>query len=127
MGLSAGLSILALAIFGYPFGITAVIGVIGSIGVSINAASGTLSRSVVRDISGAAVEATERSGGTITLEYTTVGDCGTGLCPSSNFLTDRITEEQTDAIYLQFNHDRQLGNVMMNGEVVHANLGQIER
>ncbi|MEO0683147.1 MAG: efflux RND transporter permease subunit, partial [Pseudomonadota bacterium] len=38
MGLSAGLSILALAIFGYPFGITAVIGVIGSIGVSINAA-----------------------------------------------------------------------------------------
>jgi multidrug efflux pump subunit AcrB len=37
-GLSAGLSILALAIFGYPFGITAIIGVIGSIGVSINAA-----------------------------------------------------------------------------------------
>ncbi len=36
--LSAGLSILALAVFGYPFGITAVIGVIGSIGVSINAA-----------------------------------------------------------------------------------------
>ncbi len=38
MGLSAGLSILALAIFQHPFGITAVIGVIGSIGVSINAA-----------------------------------------------------------------------------------------
>ena len=37
-GLSAGLSLLALAIFQYPFGITAVIGVIGSIGVSINAA-----------------------------------------------------------------------------------------
>jgi len=37
-GLSAGLSILALALFQYPFGITAVIGVIGSIGVSINAA-----------------------------------------------------------------------------------------
>jgi multidrug efflux pump subunit AcrB len=37
-GLSAGLSILALAIFDYPFGITAVIGVIGSIGVSVNAA-----------------------------------------------------------------------------------------
>lgn len=36
--LSAGLSILSLAVFGYPFGITAVIGVIGSIGVSINAA-----------------------------------------------------------------------------------------
>jgi multidrug efflux pump subunit AcrB len=36
-GLSVGLSILALAIFQYPFGITAIIGLIGSIGVSINA------------------------------------------------------------------------------------------
>ncbi|MEM1130145.1 MAG: efflux RND transporter permease subunit [Pseudomonadota bacterium] len=36
--LSAGLSLFALAIFNYPFGVTAVIGVIGSIGVSINAA-----------------------------------------------------------------------------------------
>ena len=36
--LSAGLSILALSVFQYPFGITAVIGVIGSIGVSVNAA-----------------------------------------------------------------------------------------
>ncbi|MDD9718957.1 efflux RND transporter permease subunit [Dinoroseobacter sp. PD6] len=37
-GLSAGLSLLSLAVFQYPFGITAIIGVIGSIGVSINAA-----------------------------------------------------------------------------------------
>lgn len=37
-GMSAGLSILSLAVFGYPFGINAIIGVIGSIGVSINAA-----------------------------------------------------------------------------------------
>ncbi|MGP1397085.1 MAG: efflux RND transporter permease subunit [Inquilinaceae bacterium] len=37
-GLSMGLSLLALAVFGYPFGIQALIGVIGSIGVSINAA-----------------------------------------------------------------------------------------
>ena len=36
--MSMGLSLLALAIFQYPFGIQAVIGVIGSIGVSINAA-----------------------------------------------------------------------------------------
>ncbi|MEM6276247.1 MAG: efflux RND transporter permease subunit, partial [Pseudomonadota bacterium] len=36
--LSAGLSILSLAIMQYPFGIIAIIGVIGSIGVSINAA-----------------------------------------------------------------------------------------
>ncbi len=37
-GLSMTLSVLALAVFGYPFGIQALIGVIGSIGVSINAA-----------------------------------------------------------------------------------------
>lgn len=35
---SLGLSLLSLAVFTYPFGIMAVIGVIGSIGVSINAA-----------------------------------------------------------------------------------------
>ena len=35
---SLGLSLLALAIFQYPFGIQAMIGLIGSIGVSINAA-----------------------------------------------------------------------------------------
>jgi multidrug efflux pump subunit AcrB len=37
-GLSAGLSMLSLAIFDFPFGINAIIGLIGSIGVSINAA-----------------------------------------------------------------------------------------
>ncbi|MCU0907096.1 MAG: efflux RND transporter permease subunit [Rhodobacteraceae bacterium] len=37
-GLSAGMSMLALALFDYPFGINAIIGLIGSIGVSINAA-----------------------------------------------------------------------------------------
>jgi multidrug efflux pump subunit AcrB len=37
-GLSAGLSMLSLALFNFPFGINAIIGVIGSIGVSINAA-----------------------------------------------------------------------------------------
>ncbi|MBV2358416.1 efflux RND transporter permease subunit [Thalassococcus sp. CAU 1522] len=36
--LSAGLSMLALAVLQFPFGIQAIIGVIGSIGVSINAA-----------------------------------------------------------------------------------------
>ncbi|MEM9097914.1 MAG: efflux RND transporter permease subunit, partial [Pseudomonadota bacterium] len=36
--LSMGLSLLALEVFGYPFGIQALIGVIGAIGVSINAA-----------------------------------------------------------------------------------------
>ncbi len=37
-GLSAGLSLLSLALLNHPFGITAIIGLIGSIGVSINAA-----------------------------------------------------------------------------------------
>ena len=37
-GLSAGLSLLSLALFGFPLGINAVVGVIGSIGVSVNAA-----------------------------------------------------------------------------------------
>ena len=36
--LSVGLSLLSLAVFGYPLGINAVVGVIGSVGVSINAA-----------------------------------------------------------------------------------------
>ncbi|MEM6593555.1 MAG: efflux RND transporter permease subunit [Pseudomonadota bacterium] len=36
--LAAGLSMLSLAVMQYPFGINAIIGVIGSIGVSINAA-----------------------------------------------------------------------------------------
>ncbi len=36
--LSAGLSMLSLAVMQFPFGITAIIGVIGSIGVSVNAA-----------------------------------------------------------------------------------------
>ena len=37
-GLSIGLSLLAIEIFRYPFGVNALIGVIGSVGVSINAA-----------------------------------------------------------------------------------------
>jgi TonB-dependent receptor len=44
----------------------------------------------------------------------TLGDCGTGLCPSSVFTTDRITEEETTALYLQFNHDRELGDIPVN-------------
>ena len=38
VGLSAGLSFLSLAVLQHPFGVQATIGVIGSIGVSINAA-----------------------------------------------------------------------------------------
>lgn len=44
----------------------------------------------------------------------TGGDCGTGLCPSTSFTTDRITVEETDALYVQFNHDRELGYIPVN-------------
>lgn len=44
----------------------------------------------------------------------TGGDCGNGLCPSSTFTTDRITEEETTALYVQFNHDRDLGDIPVN-------------
>ena len=44
----------------------------------------------------------------------TLGPCGTGLCPSSNFTTDRITEEDTEAFFVQWNHDREIGNILMN-------------
>lgn len=44
----------------------------------------------------------------------TLGDCGTGLCSSSVFTTDRITEEETTALYLQFTHDRELGDIPVN-------------
>lgn len=41
----------------------------------------------------------------------TGGDCGTGLCPSTNFTTDRITEEDSSAVYIQVNLDRQIGDI----------------
>ncbi|MEM7360035.1 MAG: TonB-dependent receptor [Pseudomonadota bacterium] len=44
----------------------------------------------------------------------TGGDCGTGLCPSSNFTTDRITLEETNALYVQLNHDRFIGELPVN-------------
>lgn len=41
----------------------------------------------------------------------TGGDCGTGLCPSTSFTTDRITEEDSSAAYIQINLDRQIGEI----------------
>jgi len=42
------------------------------------------------------------------------GDCGTGLCPSSDFTTDRRTNEESTAVYLQVNHDFSLGDLPVN-------------
>jgi len=44
----------------------------------------------------------------------TGGDCGTGLCPSSQFTTDRRTTEDSTAAYVQLNLDRELGNIPIN-------------
>ncbi len=44
----------------------------------------------------------------------TLGDCGNGLCPSTDFTTDRITAEETSALYVQFNHDREVGDIPVN-------------
>lgn len=40
----------------------------------------------------------------------TGGDCGNGLCPSSNFTTDRRTSEESTSAYIQVNHDLSLGD-----------------
>lgn len=47
----------------------------------------------------------------------TGGDCGTGLCPSSNFTTDRITVEETQALYAQYNVDTTLNSMPLNVKV----------
>ncbi|MFT5610051.1 MAG: TonB-dependent receptor [Polaribacter sp.] len=39
------------------------------------------------------------------------GDCGTGLCPSTNFLTDRRTTEETTSFYVQYNTDLEMGSI----------------
>ncbi|RBP48727.1 TonB-dependent receptor [Arenicella xantha] len=44
----------------------------------------------------------------------TGGDCGTGLCPSSTFTTDRITNEESTALYVQIDLDRELGAIPVN-------------
>lgn len=49
----------------------------------------------------ARTEALMASGDATIFQLTDMGDCGTGLCPSSNFTTDRRTAEETDAIYIQ--------------------------
>jgi TonB-dependent receptor len=44
----------------------------------------------------------------------TGGDCGTGLCPSTNFTTDRRTNEDSTSAYIQVNLDRNLGEMPVN-------------
>ncbi len=58
----------------------------------------------------ALIERTEQLGAT----QSTGGDCGTGLCPSSSFTTDRITKEESSAAFIQVRLDRTLGNIPVN-------------
>jgi TonB-dependent receptor len=44
----------------------------------------------------------------------TGGDCGHGLCPSTNFTTDRITNEETTALYAQLNHKAEVGGMPLS-------------
>ncbi|MCH2189761.1 MAG: TonB-dependent receptor [Gammaproteobacteria bacterium] len=53
---------------------------------------------------------TEQLGAT----QSTGGDCGTGLCASTDFTTDRRTTEESTSAYIQFNLDRQLGDIPVN-------------
>ena len=49
----------------------------------------------------ARTEALQASGDAVT--WNTLGDCGTGLCPSSTYTTDRSTDEETASLYFQLN------------------------
>lgn len=56
-------------------------------------------------------EALMASGDATTFVIPDMGDCGTGLCPSSNFTTDRRTTEESEAVYIQANASTELGDM----------------
>ncbi len=54
-------------------------------------------------------EALMASGEATIFMLTDMGDCGTGLCTSSNFTSDRRTQEESEAAYIQLNMGTELG------------------
>jgi TonB-dependent receptor len=54
-------------------------------------------------------EALMASGEATTFMLTDMGDCGTGLCTSSRFTSDRRTQEESEAAYVQLNMGTELG------------------
>ena len=54
-------------------------------------------------------EALMASGDATIFMLTDMGDCGTGLCTSSRFTSDRRTQEETEAAYIQVNMGTDLG------------------
>ncbi|MCY3819027.1 MAG: TonB-dependent receptor [Gammaproteobacteria bacterium] len=57
----------------------------------------------------ARTEALMASGEATTFFLTDMGDCGTGLCASSRFTSDRRTTEESQAFYVQFNASTEWG------------------
>lgn len=50
------------------------------------------------------------SGDANVFQLSDMGDCGTGLCPSSTFSSDRRTQEDSKAFYVQANMSTELAN-----------------
>jgi TonB-dependent receptor len=51
------------------------------------------------------------SGDATTFGLADMGDCGTGLCPSSIFSSDRRTEEETNGVYVQVNMATEIADL----------------
>ena len=54
------------------------------------------------------------SGEATTFMLTDMGDCGTGLCTSSRFTSDRRTVEESDALYVQLNMGSNWGTAAVD-------------
>ena len=59
-------------------------------------------------------EALMASGDADIFMLTDMGDCGTGLCTSSRFTSDRRTKEESTAAYLQVNLSTELGPTLVD-------------
>ena len=59
----------------------------------------------------ARTEALMASGDATTFMIADMGDCGTGLCSSSVFSSDRRTQESSSAVYAQLNMGAELGEM----------------
>ena len=62
----------------------------------------------------ARTESLMASGEAVTFALADMGDCGTGLCTSSRFTSDRRTNEESVAAYAQVNLGAELGSVFVD-------------
>ncbi|MDO6611640.1 TonB-dependent receptor [Shewanella sp. 1_MG-2023] len=42
---------------------------------------------------------------------TAIGDCGNGFCPSTDYTTDRYTQEESQSAYVQYNYEGEWGDM----------------